>query len=549
MSSERGSTLMLKTVESVERSDPSGADDLASLRRRLLVPTLVLSGSLMSVVGSLGANLVPTLSRANGVSLSTGHWILTVTLLVGAVATPVMGRLADGSRQRAVILAALASVVVGCVVSAVSNGFTVLIIGRAFQGVGLGLLPVAMAIARRSLPPDSARRTIATLSVSTAIGAALGFPVSGLIAQVLNFRAAYWFGAITVAAALVLAALVLPPRSAAPSRRFDVVGAVLLGLAIIGISVVLSEGGGWGWTSARSLGVVAVSVVLLAVWIPYELRCVEPLVSLRQVGNRSVLTADASGFLIAIALYLLVPIIVEFDQIPRSVGYGFGASLVVSGLVLLPLAAGSFASNRLLVVYERRFGPRTMIPLGSVVFALVALLFAFEHSALWEAFVTAAICGLAVGFTTGAMPGFIVRAVDPSETGSAMGFYQVVRSIGQTVGSALSAAVLMSHTRHGHAIPDVGGYKMALIIASALCLATGVVSFVLPGREPSRRYALTVGEDSDLEVVMKDEAELTAGRRTGAVGAGRGSALNHERRADGKLKSSPGQPIRECRSQ
>jgi hypothetical protein len=66
----------------------------------------------------------------------------------------------------------------------------------------------------------------------------------------------------------------------------------------------------------------------------------------------------------------------------------------------------------------------------------------------------------------------------------------------------------MSHTGHGQALPDVGGYKMALIIASALCLATGVVSFVLPGREPSRRSAFTVGEDSDLEVVMKDEAEL-----------------------------------------
>ncbi len=101
--------------------DPFGAGDRTQLRRRLLVPTLVLSGSLMSVVSSLGANLVPTLSRAEGVSLSTGEWILTITLLTGALATPVMGRLADGPRQRTVILVALTSVVVGCVVSAVSN--------------------------------------------------------------------------------------------------------------------------------------------------------------------------------------------------------------------------------------------------------------------------------------------------------------------------------------------------------------------------------------------------------------------------------------------
>ncbi len=488
--------------------NPIGADDLPSLRRRLLVPTLVLSGSLMAVVSSLGAPLIPTLSRADGVSLSTGEWILTITLLTGALATPVMGRLADGPRQRAVILVALGAVVVGCVLSAVSSGFTVLIIGRAFQGVGLGLLPVAMAIARRNLPPLTARRTIATLSVTTAIGAGLGYPVTGLIAQFLDFRAAYWFGAIAVAGAMVLAALVLPPRSAGTSRRFDVVGAGLLSLAVIGVSVVLSEGGGWGWASARSLGVVAASVVLLAVWIPFELHSADPLVDLRQVRNRSVLTADVSGFLISIAMYLLVPIIVEFVQIPRSAGYGFAASLIVSGLVLVPLSVGSFVASRFLAGYERRFGPRTMIPLGSAVFAVGAMFFALEHLALWEAFVTLAVCGLGIGFTTGAMPGFITRAVAQSETGSATGFYQVVRSIGLTVGSALSAAVLMAHTRHGQALPDVDGFKAALIIAAALCLATGMVSFVLPGRAPSPPGALTAGEEEDLEVLMKDEAEL-----------------------------------------
>jgi MFS family permease len=213
-----------------------------------------------------------------------------------------------------------------------------------------------------------------------------------------------------------------------------------------------------------------------------------------------------SGFLINASLYLLVIMIVEFVQIPRSAGYGFGASLVVSGLILVPLSVCSFLASRFLVVYEQRFGRRTMIPLGSVVFAVAALFFAFDHSALWQAFLTIAVSGIGIGFTTAAMPGFIVRAVPPSETGSAMGLYQVMRSIGSSVGSALSAAVLLAHTQHGQALPDVDGFKVTLIIAAALCLITAVVSFALPGRTPSSRDALTIDEERNLEVLMKDEA-------------------------------------------
>jgi MFS family permease len=471
------------------------------------VPTLVVAGSLMAIVSSLGAPLIPTLSRADHVSLSTGEWLLTITLLTGALVTPVMGRLADGPRQRDVMLFALSAVVLGCVLAAVSDGFAVLIIGRALQGVGLGILPVGMAMARRHLTPDKARRTIATLSVTTAIGVGLGYPVTGLIAQAWDFRAAYWFGAITVGAALVLAAFVLPPRSDVVTRRFDAVGAGILSLVVIGVSVVLSEGGGWGWTSPRSLGIVVGSLVLLAIWIPYELTYTDPLVDLRQVRNRSVLTADVAGFLISVAMYLLLPILVVFVQIPVADG-GFGASIFVSGLVLLPLSLCSFAASRFLVIYERRFGVRSMIPLGSLVFAVTATFFALEHSALWEAFVTAGMAGLGIGFTTGAMPGFIIRAVARSETGSATGFYQVVRSIGLTVGSALSAAVLMAHTRPGQTLPDVDGFRVTLLLAAGFCLVTAIVSFVLPGAVSVRRPALNAHQREDLEMVMEEEAEL-----------------------------------------
>ena len=406
----------------------------SSWRRRATLPTLVSVAMLMAIVSSLGAPLIPSIARADGVSLSTAEWLLTAALMTGAVATPIMGRLADGPMKRRVIEVALGAVMAGCAISAASASFLMMVVGRGLQGVGLGLLPVTMAMARSELPAAKVSGAVGTLSVTTAVGVGLGYPLTGLISQVLGFRAAFWFGASAVVVALVLVVAVLPKRSSASTRRFDVFGALSLGCSVIGISVVLSEGGEWGWTAPGTVAVMVSCVVLLWLWVRHELRVPDPLIDVRQVRNRSVLTADVSAVLIGVAMYLLLPIIVEFVQVPTTTGYGFGVSIVVSGLIFVPLSVGSFVASRCLGIYDRHFGTRSMIPVGSMIFAASTLFFGLEHRSLWEAFVTAGFSGLGIGLTFAAMPGFVVRAVAPSETGSATGFYQLVRSVGLSVG-------------------------------------------------------------------------------------------------------------------
>jgi MFS family permease len=468
------------------------------------LPVLVTVAALVAIVSSLGAPLIPSIARSDHVSLSAAEWVLTAALMMGALATPAMGRLADGPLKRRVIEVALTVVLAGCVLSAMSTSFVVLILGRGLQGVGLGLLPVTMAIARSQFSPGEAGRAIATLSVSAAVGAGLGYPITSLIAQFLDFRAAFWFGAITVASALVLVVVVLPTRSDGRSRRFDRLGMATLGAAVIGVSVVLSEGGGWGWTSMLSLTLFVFSLVMVGLWIAHELKVTDPLIDVRQVRNRSVLTADASAFLIAIAMYLFLPIVIEFVQIPVASGYGFGSSILVSGLVYVPLSVGSFVSSRFVTAFTARFGVRSMIPFGSVMFAASTLFFAIEHRGIWEVFFATGIAGIGIGFTFAAMPGFIVRAVPPSETGSAMGFYQVLRSIGLSLGSALAAAVLITYTAHGDTYPSYQGFRVTLIIATALCLLTAVLSYLLPGKSTGGPSSLP----EDVEEMMEEEAEV-----------------------------------------
>lgn len=471
---------------------------------RALRLTLTLLATMMSLIGSLGAPLIGTVAQVNHVPVSTAEWILTATLLTGALATPVMGRLADGHLQRRVVLVALAIVVLGLVLSALSRDFTWLLVGRSLQGFGMGLLPVTMTIARSHLEGRLATKTIASLSVTAAIGVGLGYPVTSVIAQYFDYHSAFWFAAVLIAATLVLSAKVLPDTTARAHRDFDIGGAVILTLALVGILSLLGEGEVWGWTSARSLTLGIGGAGLLVAWCLYELRRHDPLVNLRQSRHRAVITSDVSGFLISVSMYLFLPIVVEYVQVPRATGFGFGSSIFIAGLLLVPLSIGTFAASRFVPLLVRHFNARVTVPLGALLFALAALTFSHLHHSLWEAFVIMGIAGLGAGLTFAAMPGYIVRATPAADTGAALGFYQLLRSIGLSIGSAVAGAMLAHFTAPGAALPAQAGFLTALNVAAGLLIATAVLSYLLLGATPALAPSPATIE------VMEEGAELGA---------------------------------------
>ena len=276
-----------------------------TVRQRALIPVLVFLGMVVAVVSSLGAPLIPTVARTNHVSLATAQWSLTVTLLAGAVATPTMGRLADGPRRRQVVLGALGSVVVGSLLAALPLSFGWLVAGRALQGVGLGMTPLTIAVARDHLPVERARSAVSLLSITTVAGVGLGYPLTGLIATAYGEHGGFWFGTAVSVLALALGLWVIPSSSAMSRRQFDTAGAVLLAGGLAALLLALSEGETWGWSSPRLLGSFAVAGVLLAAFARRELQTDAPLVDLRLRRSRAVLTADVTGLFAGVGMYLL----------------------------------------------------------------------------------------------------------------------------------------------------------------------------------------------------------------------------------------------------
>jgi MFS family permease len=464
------------------QADPIAAPR-ASEGSPALLPGLITVSTVIALISSLGAPLIPSIARADHTTLGAAQWSLTATLMVGAIASPVMGRLGDGRLRREVILAGLGAVFAGSVLAAASGQtLFVLLIGRGMQGLGMGLVPLTMAVARDHMSHERGRHAIATLSVTATAGVGLGYPITGLIAQLFDFHAAFWFGALITAMAFAFAVAVVPKGPARGGGRLDTPGTLLLGGGLVALLLAISEGNSWGWTSPTTLCLLAAALVLGFAWQAVELRAKLPLVDLRLLSSRAVGVADLGALTLGVALYLLLSIVSAFVQTPPSDGYGFGSSVLVAGLTLMPFSVMSVGVSRFLPLLARHTGARTILSTGSLTIGAGALLLAVSRSQLWEAFAAMALTGLGVGLTYAAIPGLILQAVPSSETGSAMGFYQVSRYIGFSLGSAVAAAVLRASTAPHATLPSNGGYGDAFYIGAGVCVLTALITLLAPSK-------------------------------------------------------------------
>lgn len=478
-----------------------------------MVAALVFAGLTVSVMSTLGTPLIPTIAGEQHVSIDTAQWMLTVTLLVGAVATPVLGRLGDGPQRRKVLLFTLASTLVGSVVAATSQAFPQLLAGRALQGIGYGTVPLAIALVREHTAGERQRSAIATLSITVAVGAGLGFPVTGLIAQLLDFHAAFWFGAI-FAAGSTLSVWLAVPRTTGPATpvSVDVPGALLLASGLAALLLAISQGESLGWGSAAVMLLFTAAFALLATWAGVELRTRDPLVDLRLVSQRAVLGANLAALLLAMGMYIAMSLVNRLMQTPESAGYGFGATLVTTGLMLLPLSIGSLVSQPITRRVIARYGIRVVLPVGALIVAATLLWLAVAHDRLFDVAIATALLGVGIGCSFAAMPALIVASVPPERTGSATSLNQVLRSVGGSLGSAVGVAILAAHHPAGLPFPQEGGYTVAFVAGAVICVATAGLAILLAPRVARAPAGVAVSAAAREEIeLMEEEAAVGAG--------------------------------------
>jgi predicted MFS family arabinose efflux permease len=459
--------------------------------RSRLMPALIYAALCTASVSSLGMLLVPSISREMDVSVSTAQWMLTINLLVGAIATPVMGRLSDGPHKKRLLLWSLSVILAGSILAAVAPNFPLFLIGRALQGLTYGIVPVTIALARRYVPADKVQTSISSLSVTVTTGIGIGYPLTGVIAGVFDFRFAFWFAAMFVVTAMIVVFRIVPtgPDAQAPRVPFDYTGAILLGLGLGTLLLSVSEGANWGWTSPWTTCTFIFAAAALTTWVRAELRRRNPLINLRVLRKGEVLLANGTAIGLGAAMYIGLSLSSLVAQAPASTGYGIALPVVWAGFVMFPLSLGSFIANRLVRRLSCRISLTTLLPVGAGLVMAAGMLLWSAHTELWEILIGMLVFGLGTGASYAAMPALVARSVATKELGSSVSFNQVLRTVGSSFGTAVAAAVLaanMAPDLH----PTGKGISTTFAIGALLCAAVFIsllIHSLMTGGKTSRQ--------------------------------------------------------------
>ena len=429
------------------------------------------------------APALPEIQHDLGTTTTGITWILTIYLLTASVATPILGRFGDMYGKSRVLVAVLAVFGVGSLVAALSTSLAVLVAGRAIQGVGGAIFPLAFGIIRDEFPREKVATGIGLISATFGIGGGGGLVLSGVIVDHLPYEWIFWIALAVVVPAAIATRLFIPDSPVKTRARIDWTGAALLSAALVALLLAVSQGHGWGWASARVLGLFAASAVAFAVWVRQELRVPEPLVDMRMMRTRAVAATNLTALFVGFGMFSSFIVVPQFVQIPASAGYGFGASVTAAGLFLAPSAVVMLVGGPLAGTLGTRFGSRFPLLLGCAVATVAFVFLALAHDERWQIYVGTALQGVGISFAFASMANLIVDAVPQSATGVATGMNAIMRTIGGSLGAQAVASVLSASLDGGSRFPAESGFTAAFAMAAAGTLAALIAALVIPNRQ------------------------------------------------------------------
>jgi EmrB/QacA subfamily drug resistance transporter len=470
----------------------AGNDDayLLGKRRTLIVFAGLLLGMLLAALNqTIVATALPDIVADLG-GFEHYSWVFSAYMLTSTITVPLYGKLSDVYGRRPFFLLAIVLFMAGAVVSGLAPTMTVLILGRALQGLGAGgLIPLAMAVIGDLIAPRERGKwqglTGAVFGVASVVGPATG----GWISDNASWRWAFF---VSLPFGLLALVVVQKGFTMEPTHRehsIDYTGAALLTAGLsAGLLATVWGGTQYPWASPEIVGLFAVSALVLAVFVAWEHRAREPILPLDLFRNRTFAASQVALFFIGAAMFgtiLYVPLFVQGV---------LGESATSSGAILTPLMLALIGASVAAGQLVSRTGRYKVVLLTSPVVLAIGFWLLSQldvHSTLHETTRDMIVVGLGLGLGTSTFVLVVQNSVPRSVMGVATASTQFFRTIGATIGVTVMGAMLTSNLHHelsdrltSAQLADVGG------AASPGSLVAGGAASLPPAVAAALRSAL-----------------------------------------------------------
>ncbi|GAA1981525.1 MFS transporter [Microbacterium pumilum] len=388
----------------------------------------VVATSLATIAGDLGA-------------VQQMSWVIVSYTLASTVVLPVLGKLADLTGARLIFLASLVLFLIASLLCGFAQDMTQLALARIAQGVGsAGLHLMPQTIIGEVTSPRQRPRVLSIIGAAFPVAILIGPLAGGLITDAWGWRWVFWINIPVGLVALALAVVAVPHIAGRSGRRFDIAGAISLGVTVT--SLVLAAGWASGGASASGSAVIVAALVAilgLAAFIAIELRVDEPLVPLRHFANRTVLITIVLSTVIGVGLFSVV------SYVPTYIQMAYRTSATVSGLVPIATVFGMLVSTLLTGWLSSRSGRYRVFPIFGTATAAVGLLVMALLPAgmpLWVPMVAMALVGIGTGSFMNIIVAVAQSAAARTDTGSVTATLSLVRQVGSTTATAVVGGLI-----------------------------------------------------------------------------------------------------------
>jgi EmrB/QacA subfamily drug resistance transporter len=384
---------------------------------------------------------LPTIERELHASADNVQWVLNGYLLVISVLVVTAGRLGDIYGRRLVFLIGMAVFAAGSVLAALADDDAVLVAARAVQGIGgAAMLSLSLAIVSHAFPVEEQGRALGIWAAVSALALAIGPLVGGVLID-LDWRLIFWINLPICAAGIAITRWAAhESRDETSPPKVDYPGLATLTPGLFAVVFALVRADNWGWGSGKTLGLIALGVLLLVAFWAIEHRVTSPIVDFTLFRNGPYLGASAAAFALVGAYWVVI-----FYQ-PQYLQKVLDHGPIGAGVLVLPITAPMVFISPFCGPLIKRFGPRGLMTFGMVCGAVgLALLTQIDASSSYGALLPGYLLfGIALGLVYAPMSTAAMLAMPRAKAGIAAGVLAMVRVTAGALGLAVVSAVFQA---------------------------------------------------------------------------------------------------------